>query len=76
MEVKIKLEIFQEILYFLNWLLRHMSLGGVGEYSRLSRLIWRMYQSGNFSKIQDLTKYPAINGVLKHFHAIERMEGK
>ena len=75
MHVKLRLETLAEMLYFLNWLVKHMTLGGVGEYSRLSRLIWKMYQEGVFGSI-NIKNYPTIHGIIKNFSKMQEMEEK
>lgn len=69
--VKIPVELFLEIAYFLNDWLRLMGFGA--EYRRLSRLVWKMYKADCF-KCLILDKYYYINGVVKEFKRLERIE--
>lgn len=73
MHIKIKKETFLEILYFLNWFLRHLTVGGAGEYNRLSRLVWKMYRENMFDNIV-AKQFPAIFEIIRHMRRIERIE--
>ena len=71
MYIKIKLETFLEILYFINDWLRLMGYGG--EFYKLSRLVKSLAEQGVFSKVET-EKFYYVKRVLEEFNRVNRME--